>query len=272
MASRKRNKGKERKPKKAEVESEKIENRRRVVQTTWQCWAGGGDNGRAISQCNHGCNVTIPDDNNHPVCGFMDIYFTYFLGISKKTMTNFELLMETFNSQPKVWKIDNYRHVAIDILVSIGTNLLLKKVEFDVIELAKVIVFLENFDERVYNSPDLIFKNRGVAAKLTDFLGEKLTRDALKFFRKRTSCKCLKGMHLEARKTQPKLGVCCHCDVGKERSSLMVCSRCGVDKYCSKQCQIAAWPEHKGYCDVFVSAHDQRLMRCKNDNRNATTK
>ena len=158
-----------------------------------------------------------------------------------------------FSSQPQVWILDNYRYMAINILVRIGTNLLLEKVGFDVIDLAKIIVFLENYDERVYNTPDLIFANRCVAKKLTDFLGERENhlRDALKFYRKRISCSCLKKMHLEARKTWLKLGVCCYCDEEKERSSLMVCSRCGVDQYCSRECQIADWSRHKGYCDLL---------------------
>ena len=58
MPSRKRNKGKERKAKKAEQEVERIEKDKMVVRETWQGWARGEDmlkNGRVITQCNHGC-------------------------------------------------------------------------------------------------------------------------------------------------------------------------------------------------------------------------
>ena len=110
--------------------------------------------------------------------------------------------------------------MAINILISIGTNLLLDKAGYAG-ELAKAIVVLENYDESVYNSPEALFCNRGVASKVRDFVyGENETnkRDILKFYRKRTSCKCLKAMHLEARKTLPKVGICYHCEERKERA------------------------------------------------------
>ena len=94
MTSRKRNKGKERKAKKAEIEAVNL---RRTVRNTWKCWARGdvqhvGEGGRRmrgnIIQCNHGCNLIIPDDNHHPVCGFMDAFFMIYMGVSDKTMTS----------------------------------------------------------------------------------------------------------------------------------------------------------------------------------------
>ena len=49
MPSRKRNKGKERKAKKAELEVERIESVRAVIRETWQGWAHGlYDEGRII--------------------------------------------------------------------------------------------------------------------------------------------------------------------------------------------------------------------------------
>ena len=256
MTSRKRNKGKERKAKKLEAEQvAKKENAR----TTWQYWARGemdlNVGGNCIIQCNHGCNVTIPDDDNHPVCGFMDVYFTYFMDISSKYMTSLDLLRETFNSQPQVWKHDNFREMAINILVGIGTNQLLAKENWSF--LATAIVALENYN----GSGDLVlaFNCRGSVIKRRDIQGGNM-RDLLKFYRKRTTCKCLKDMHLGARKTQPKLGECYHCKERKERALLMVCSRCRILQYCSRECQVADWAEHKGYCEDFVSAHDRHQM------------
>ena len=82
--------------------------------------------------------------------------------------------------------------------------------------------------------------------------------DALKFFRKRTSCSCLKDMHLEARKTLPKTGICYHCKERKERTLLMVCSRCRITQYCSRECQIADWSRHKVYCDEWIVLVEQQ--------------
>ena len=75
MPSRKKNKGKERKAKKAELEREKIESIRALVHETWTGWTRGiGLDGRQISQCNHGCD-SIPD-NNHPVTNFIDGFYS----------------------------------------------------------------------------------------------------------------------------------------------------------------------------------------------------
>ena len=73
----------------------------------------------------------------------------------------------------------------------------------------------------------------------------------------------LKKMHLETRKTMPKMGKCDHCGVVKERELLMVCSRCMIDQYCSRKCQVTTSPGHRTLCDVFVKAHDRtRAKKC----------
>ena len=43
-----------------------------------------------------------------------------------------------------------------------------------------------------------------------------------------------------------------------ERALLMVCSRCRCHHYCSRECQVAAWDEHKCECDLFVRVHNQQ--------------
>ena len=166
-----------------------------------------------------------------------------------------------------MWKHDNYREMAIDILVRIGANkLLVRDPNLDaILHLATSILALENYDEGgYYNSPNALFHNRTVSSKVRDFVcgsrGIK-NRDVLKFFRKRITCSCLKKMHLEVRKTQSKLGKCSHCEVVKERALLMVCSRCRILQYCSRECQVADWAEHKGYCKECVSVHKQQQSK-----------
>ena len=86
MPSRKRTKGKERKAKKAEVAK--------------------------VVHCDHGCNITIPDDA-HPVSKFLDTYF------STGDLEN------VFQTHPQLCKNDSDRNLTINLLVSVAvTNLI----------------------------------------------------------------------------------------------------------------------------------------------------
>ncbi len=111
--------------------------------------------------------------------------------------------------------------------------------------LVKAIMMLENFTGDI----DSTILRRTFATKLRHIesdvnivsryaigLGQ---RDLLKFYRKRMDCKCLKKMHLEARKSTPKTGRCTHCNAEEERVNLSVCSRCKINQYCSRECQVA---------------------------------
>ena len=261
MTSRKRNKGKDRKAKKAELEVERIEHQREAVRNTWKGWARTVDINGQVIQCNHGLDLTIPDDKNHPVINFLD---TFFINTIYKKVDIFDTLEEVFDKHIEAWKNESYREMAMNILISIGTNMMvvedtnvplinLARLPL-VLILARAIVILENHTE----TEDFVsvINTRSVAGKLRDLRFSKRCankRDVLKFFRKRTACSCLKKIHLEARKTLPKLGICQHCEEVRERTSLMVCSRCGVFQYCSKECQMAHWPSHQRYCDIYVS-------------------
>ena len=254
MTSRKKIKGKDRKAKQAKQEAEKIEKERLRIRCEWVGWASGGGlqcrgyskSGRGIT-CGHGFADLIPDEDNHPVCDFLHVFFMDYLGCDDMCIT--VLLNNTYKKQPQVWENGSLRKQARDLLVSIGANMILVR-EYWPKGVAAIVVALENYDRgcdinSIINSP-------GVAFKLRDLYCEVNTakRDLLKFFRKRTPCKCLKKMHLEARKDIQKLGDCYLCQKVKERSELMVCSRCRVAQYCSRECQLKAWSRHKeGECD-----------------------
>ena len=262
MTSRKRNKAKERKAKKAEKE---VESHTRAARKHWICWAFGvnddgmaGPGGTSIHAegCNHG--IVMPD-MDHPVCAFMDSFHVNAIVKNTEMAPNFE---DTYQNHPQVWNNDNNRKIATDIFVRIGTNMLLNKCTAkELMSIEFTILMLENYDCRGEISS--IIGTRVMTSKLRDLYGgggDSDEREALKFFRKRTNCKCLKAIHLEARKTLPKLGACMGCEVAKERSLLMVCSRCRVAQYCSRKCQVAAWDEHKCECDRYVKAQQRYAM------------
>ena len=248
-SSRKRNKGRDRRAKKAAKEGETamIE-----LQKTWRRWEQG-NMGSCNIQCKHGFGEVLPN-KSHPVLTFID-YLSVCLwnpepdAMQKDIITNFE----------DVWNNDNNRKLAAIILIKIGANLLCtpntiiyqdRKHQQFIINIAYAITMLEDYDEGLdYDSNSANLRYIDLYCGSTNAY-----RDLLKFYRKRMKCKCLKKMHLEARKTHPKLGGCHNCGVVKERSLLMVCSRCMVAPYCSRECQVAASPKHRSDCDILVRA------------------
>ena len=261
MPSRKRNKGKERKAKKAELKAERLTST--LIALTREIWHGlalGKDSkGRKVIHCNHGLDLIA--DDNHPVPSFID---RFYINRAFNKMASTDNLRELFQTHREVWDKENYRQMAINMFIAIGTNFLLQKHSGnDAANIAFTITLLENYDGSG-DFESMIF-TRGAATKLRNFNGGSSTgiRDELKFFRKRTSCKCLKEMHLEARKASPKMGLCYHCDKVEERTLLMVCSRCRIAQYCSMECHMAGWSEHKCSCDKFVSFQKQQKQEAE---------
>ena len=172
MPSRKKNKGKERKAKKAELEAERIESIRALVHETWTGWARGVQDGRVISQCNHGCDL-IPDDNNHPVTSFMDSFYTNGAVNDVGIISNLEYL---FGAHREVWDNENYRQMAINIFIAVGTNFILQKDDASNIanisnmskQHAHAIVILENYDSISIFST---LNSRAISSKLRDLSG-----------------------------------------------------------------------------------------------------
>jgi len=222
-SSRKRNKGKERKAKK--------------LQTVWRAWAIGND-----KLCDHGYTVVVPDLGvAHPVCNLIEACWL-------KEM-NIEAILGSYQAHREVWDNISYIVMMVDILTMIGTNMLLKDVDIRwPLGVALTIIGLE---QRTFNS-------YYSATKVRDLYPGMISnrRDALKFFRKRISCSCLKALHLVARKSQPKTGRCIHCNAEKERVLLSVCGRCMISQYCSKECQVAASFQHRRDCNIYFSAQN----------------
>ena len=190
MTSSKRNKAKERKAKKVE----KQESDRARVRMAWTGWAlgtiiGDNGNGRTITQCDHGCDLTIPDeDENHPVCAFMDAFFA---NVFKEEDLLYHLT-DIFNDVPQVTENRDYKKMVVKILTRIGTNmtidcsnttesLLLWMNKTGSRAVARAIVIIENYDHGGFDS---VFGKRCAAAKLRDLntVEDSTRRDLLKFY------------------------------------------------------------------------------------------
>ena len=247
-SSRKRNKGKERKAKREADKAEAI--RANAHQLWWRFCSS-----ISYPQCDHGCDVAISDD--HPISSFID---QFYINLRHKRMTASEGLTNLFETHRQIWNNNSYTKLAIDTLIRIGTNMMVID-DIDIswlLCLAQTIVILE-LDYNDTNDIDLILNNpTSISKRINLVTTSSSKRDVLKFFRKQVSCKCLKKMHLEARKTSPKKGLCWNCNVETKRVSLSVCSRCMVQQYCSRECQVADWEGHKEECNFYVKGKGKK--------------
>jgi len=206
-SSRKRNKGKDRKAKK--IESERLR-----VHNIWT------DASKALA-CDHGCNA-IPDDF---VSAFLDEFY------EKLFIKDVEFpLKRTFETHLHVFNDDSHRKMLLDVLIRIGTNLLLvdytlrSRTRIDALyiavplRIAELVLSLEEYGKT--KIIDSAFESSYAASKRSYLLTElgSTKRDVLKFYRRRTSCSCLKEMHLKARKIMPKMGICFGCGEEKRAS------------------------------------------------------
>jgi MYND finger len=78
------------------------------------------------------------------------------------------------------------------------------------------------------------------------------TRNLVRFFSSRIPCHCLDQ---KKRENREKLGRCCYknCEKSALDKSLMTCSKCLIIKYCSRDCQVSDWPEHRKLCRMLAN-------------------
>lgn len=82
----------------------------------------------------------------------------------------------------------------------------------------------------------------------------------VKFYKKRIPCSCLDDIYKEV-KSITKMGLCCsrHCRQPRvERKTMLNCTRCRNANYCSRECQVADWPEHRIECDIWKAGLDSK--------------
>ena len=77
----------------------------------------------------------------------------------------------------------------------------------------------------------------------------------------------------DGRKQHREYRVRCYaCKELKELTSLMVCSGCRVNKYCSRECQVAHWPEHSKSCRTSKPKPKSSLETGRAQQRNKSGK
>ena len=246
MPSRKRNKGKERRAKKEAVENQTCL-WRRIAQPA------------PAASCNHGCPSLPPRD--HPVSRFMATLAER----NGRKIALVTVMEKLFKCHPEVWKNDEYRQMAIDILLSVGTNTILgaKGDEDNCVQIAWEVGFARLLLDCYDGNGDFSYAYSCVQVRMPVFMNDCGTRDILKFYSKRLPCTCLNVRYKIARKTMPKRGACKQCDKLVERALLLTCGHCKVPFYCSRECQVAHVPEHKNDCGMYVDIRRHKVTEKK---------
>ncbi len=169
-----------------------------------------------------------------------------------------------------VWKDLGKMAFVVSFLLSCGTS----KVLAGDIKLACKYASLGSYFEQ-YVEVDLL-NTRACPnfAKIKELYSADI-HTVVSFLRKRIPCSCLDEMYKEV-KCIPKIGLCCNpgCPLPggmTDRSLTMCCSRCRGANYCSRECQVAAWLDHRGECDFYADLRSKFEQSNKNNSNNSAS-
>jgi len=77
----------------------------------------------------------------------------------------------------------------------------------------------------------------------------RVQRGMIKCLARETPCDCMKPKKLEAQKMD-RTGICHGCLDEVPKNTLKLCTGCNMVKYCSRECQVNGWPEHREVCKL----------------------
>ena len=194
--------------------------------------------------CTHGY---VPGEDHPDVADFAEALVNGFLSVDADSIFVVKLNAAVTTVPKEAWDDTAKLELVLRSFLAIGTHLVLNNE--DSVPSARDFAFLAFFIQKRVESlhgGDEPFP----MGKLIDLF--KCDEHTLvKYLRKNTPCDCLDEKYKEV-KSIPKLTLCCYgkCslpDRMAERRSLLRC--CGETRYCSRECQKAAWPEHKKICE-----------------------
>lgn len=212
--------------------------------------------------CNHGFSMLpIESPDSQTLEDFMkslraDVHADLLVyGANTDAADATQMVMAALKMHPDVLNNKTLRESAISFLVRFGTDTILEDDQVGIHNIRGAALFalyaiaLENYDtSKPLYREDLsdMMANEDFFMKYRDLV-QGCERSVLRFFCRRTPCSCLNKKALQMH--QPKTGLCDHCDDRIESKSLWKCTGCNAFQYCSKGCQKAAWPGHKGNCN-----------------------
>eukprot|EP00984_Skeletonema_dohrnii_P017753 scaffold8149_cov130-Skeletonema_dohrnii-CCMP3373.AAC.3 len=218
--------------------------------------------------CKHGFN---PFPDGHICDRFLHLFSSTFVDASTSSGNRIIGIVEAMaameDKYPEVLYDSSKMKEILSYFSSVGTQQILNEDEYAARTTAAVIVMIDEFIA--------VKVNKTQAGVQLQKMLEMVSSDdhtLVSFFRKRISCTCLDKKHEEV-KSIKKMGVCnndkCPLPGGKvERSKMLYCTRCRYAYYCSRDCQKAAWSDHREGCDERAerNAKFEQEMRSRDQN------
>ena len=76
-------------------------------------------------------------------------------------------------------------------------------------------------------------------------------RQSVRYFHRRNSCDCLQEIYYKLKETTKRIAVCCNCKIIKDIREMSECEYCQMANFCSYDCALAQWTEHKEECKLY---------------------
>ena len=214
--------------------------------------------------CEHGQRKQRPPD---VVIDFTNTFVqSFFVEARLKQCSNKEIislvsdsLSTTYNNFPGALKKKNNLQFVKENIIFNGTGYLLGEREMSsygydqqmALACAVTLMLIDSYDPST-PFPAGTFDGRDAKDYLRNVdIINGCKRSLVKYFVKRTPCKCLDEMYSQLKSTTPKMGTCANCKQRIKRTSMFVCTGCERITYCSKACQLADVPNHQEFCKTW---------------------
>ncbi len=201
-------------------------------------------------QCKHGAELL---SSSNDVCFQFALAFRKSFSVCKDTLLDclFDARKALLHEFADVWNDTSKLEIAIAFFLCTGTQDVLECNYANARDSATIARFL---DEHIATQLKQTQAIPNMPKTEETYYADLHT--LVKFFRHRIPCSCLDEKYEEV-KHITKLGTCYYseCSIPNrmpERSKTKYCSRCRTVTYCSRECQVADWTNHKNRCDRAV--------------------
>ena len=202
--------------------------------------------------CTHGWDPTeYPDDHDH--CN-------QFLEASLQIIHQAKSAGEAVNTSiaiteekyPQVWEDPTSLEWIASALVCMGVELTMPDIKNNKYLCTAVIAFSEYLHQ---SASELRKSQPAVYIQKVDELTDADERRRVSYLKKRINCSCLDARYNEV-KILPKMGHCANNDCSLpggmvELSSMLSCGYCQKEHYCSEECGMTRWEEHREDCKIW---------------------